>query len=86
MKEIVLGDNNLSASTVFRFRSLTLEHLETLQNFFSGSEQKHQGLEPSVSTPLFNDQVCYFFLKASLYIQMIYFFDFVIGLDTTNSI
>jgi hypothetical protein len=61
MKEIVLGDNNLSASTVFRFRSLTLEHLETLQNFFSRSEQKHQGLEPSVSTPLFNDQVCYFF-------------------------
>ncbi|WJX37912.1 hypothetical protein P8452_25628 [Trifolium repens] len=59
MKEIVLGDNNLSASTVFRFRSLTLEHLETLQNFFSGSEQKHQGLEPSVSTPLFNDQVAF---------------------------
>ncbi|WJX37909.1 hypothetical protein P8452_25625 [Trifolium repens] len=59
MKVIVLGDNNLSASTVFRFRSLTLEHLETLQNFFSGSEQKHQGLEPSVSTPLFNDQVAF---------------------------
>ncbi|GAU51645.1 hypothetical protein TSUD_414670 [Trifolium subterraneum] len=55
--EIVLRDNSSSASTIFRFRSLTLEHLETLQNFFSRSEQKHQGLEPSVSTPLFNDQV-----------------------------
>ncbi|CAJ2639584.1 unnamed protein product [Trifolium pratense] len=59
MKEIVLGDNSSSASTVFRFRSLTLEHLETLQNFISRSEQKHQGLEPSVSTPLFNDQVAF---------------------------
>ncbi|XP_045824893.1 uncharacterized protein LOC123917266 [Trifolium pratense] len=68
MKEIVLGDNNSSASTVFRFRSLTLEHLETLQNFISRSEQKHQGLEPSVSTPLFNDQVAFpdlHFLKLS---------------------
>ncbi|GAU50630.1 hypothetical protein TSUD_131650, partial [Trifolium subterraneum] len=57
MKEIVLGDNNSSASTVFRFRSLTLEHLETLQNFFSRSEQKLQELE--LSTPLFNDQVAF---------------------------
>ncbi|XP_045824892.1 uncharacterized protein LOC123917265 [Trifolium pratense] len=59
MKEIVLGDNSSSASTIFRFRSLTLEYLETLQNFFSRSEQKDQGLEPSVSTPLFNDQVAF---------------------------
>ncbi|KAK2441515.1 hypothetical protein QL285_012805 [Trifolium repens] len=58
-QEIVLGDNNSSASTVFRFRSLTLEHLETIQNFFSISEQKQQGLQPSVSTQLFNDQVAF---------------------------
>ncbi|CAJ2639485.1 unnamed protein product [Trifolium pratense] len=59
MKEIVLGDNNSSASMVFLFRSLTLEHLETLQNFFSGNDQKHQLLDPYVSTPLFNAQVAF---------------------------
>ncbi|PNX87315.1 putative CC-NBS-LRR resistance protein [Trifolium pratense] len=66
MKEIVLGDNNSSANSttnenieVFLFRSLTLEHLETLQNFFSRSEQNHQLLEPYVSTPLFNAQVAF---------------------------
>ncbi|CAJ2639585.1 unnamed protein product [Trifolium pratense] len=59
MKEIVLGDNSSSASTVFRFRSLTLEHLDRLQNFFSRNEQKHQGIEPYVSTPLFNDHVAF---------------------------
>ncbi|XP_045825215.1 uncharacterized protein LOC123917515 [Trifolium pratense] len=59
MKEIVLGDNNSSASMVFLFRSLTLEHLETLQNFFSGNDQKHQLLDPYVSTPLFNVQVAF---------------------------
>ena len=68
MKEIVLGDNNSSASTVFRFRSLTLEHLETIQNFFSISEQKQQGLQPSVSTQLFNDQVCYFVIQMIQYL------------------
>ncbi|WJX31885.1 hypothetical protein P8452_20272 [Trifolium repens] len=59
MKEIVLGDNNSSASMVFPFHSLTLEHLETLQNFFSRNKQRHQLLDPSVSTPLFNAQVAF---------------------------
>ncbi|XP_045824890.1 uncharacterized protein LOC123917261 isoform X2 [Trifolium pratense] len=66
MKEIVLGDNNSSANSitnekfeVFLFRSLTLEHMETLQDFFTRSEQKHQWLEPYISTPFFNAQVSF---------------------------
>jgi len=74
MKEIVLKDNNLSANNdekieFLQLRSLTLEHLETLDNFFSyylthsGNKQKYQGFEPYVSTPFFNAQVCYFVIK-----------------------
>ncbi|CAJ2639486.1 unnamed protein product [Trifolium pratense] len=66
MKEIVLGDNNSSENSitnekfeVFLFRSLTLEHMETLQDFFTRSEQKHQWLEPYISTPFFNAQVSF---------------------------
>jgi Leucine-rich repeat (LRR) protein len=75
MKEIVLEDYKLSANNekieFLQLRSLTLEHLEMLDNFFSyystnsRSKQKYQGLE-SVSSPFFNAQVCYFVL-----IQMI---------------
>jgi hypothetical protein len=70
MKEIVLEDYKLSANNekieFLQLRSLTLEHLEMLDNFFSyystnsRSKQKYQGLE-SVSSPFFNAQVCYFF-------------------------
>ncbi|RHN78626.1 putative P-loop containing nucleoside triphosphate hydrolase, leucine-rich repeat domain, L [Medicago truncatula] len=70
MKEIVLKDNNLSANNdekieFLQLRSLTLEHLETLDNFFSyylthsGNMQKYQGLEPYVSTPFFGAQVAF---------------------------
>ncbi|CAJ2673476.1 unnamed protein product [Trifolium pratense] len=73
MKEIVLGDNNSSANNditnekveFLQLRSLTLEYLETLDNFFSHylahskSKQNHQGLEPYVSTPFFNAQVAF---------------------------
>ena len=74
MREIVFEDNNSSANneiTVEKIeflllRSLTLEHLQTLDNFSSyyfthlRSKQKYQGLEPCTSTPFFNAQVCYF--------------------------
>jgi hypothetical protein len=66
----VLEDNKLSANNekieFLQLRSLTLEHLEMLDNFFSyystnsRSKQKYHGLE-SVSSPFFNAQVCYFF-------------------------
>ncbi|CAI8601838.1 unnamed protein product [Vicia faba] len=66
MKDIVLEDNNLSANNekieFLQLRSLTLEHLETLDNFFSHSKskKKYQGLEPYVSsTPFFNVQVVF---------------------------
>jgi len=73
MREIVFEDNNSSANneiTVEKIeflllRSLTLEHLQTLDNFSSyyfthlRSKQKYQGLEPCTSTPFFNAQVCY---------------------------
>ncbi|KAL5066893.1 hypothetical protein RYX36_017780, partial [Vicia faba] len=66
MKDIVLEDNNSSANNekieFLQLRSLTLEHLETLDNFFSHSKskQKYQGLEPYVSsTPFFNVQVAF---------------------------
>ncbi|XP_058724247.1 uncharacterized protein LOC131595793 [Vicia villosa] len=73
MKEIVLEDNNSSSNNdranekieFLQLRSLTLEHLETLDNFFSNylthstSIQKYQGLEPYVSPPFFNAQVAF---------------------------
>ncbi|CAI8601837.1 unnamed protein product [Vicia faba] len=66
MKDIVLEDNSSSANNekieFLQLRSLTLEHLETLDNFFSHSKskQKYQGLEPYVSsTPFFNVQVAF---------------------------
>ncbi|KAI5397454.1 uncharacterized protein LOC127092588 [Lathyrus oleraceus] len=73
MKEIVLEDNNPSANNNManekiefnELRSLTLEHLETLDNFFSNSlthsksKQNHQGSEPYVSTPFFNAQAVF---------------------------
>ncbi|KAL5066894.1 hypothetical protein RYX36_017781 [Vicia faba] len=70
MKDIVLEDNSSSANNekieFLQLRSLTLEHLETLDNFFSNylthsrSKQKYQGLEPYVSsTPFFNVQVAF---------------------------
>ncbi|XP_045806249.1 probable disease resistance protein At4g27220 [Trifolium pratense] len=69
VKEIVLGDNKLSANSemieFLQLRSLTLEHLETLDNFFSyhstdsRSEQKYQGSESYVSSPFFNAQVVF---------------------------
>ncbi|KAK2400175.1 disease resistance protein [Trifolium repens] len=62
VKEIVLGDNKLSANNditnenieFLQLRSLTLEHLETLDNFFFC-----QGLESSISSPFFNAQVVF---------------------------
>jgi hypothetical protein len=80
VKEIVLEDNKLSANNditnekieFLQLRSLTLEYLETLENFSSyhstdsRSTQKNQGLGSYVSSPFFNAQVCYFVL-----IQMI---------------
>jgi hypothetical protein len=76
----VLEDNKLSANNditnekieFLQLRSLTLEYLETLENFSSyhstdsRSKQKNQGLGSYVSSPFFNAQVCYFVL-----IQMI---------------
>ncbi|PNX77180.1 putative CC-NBS-LRR resistance protein, partial [Trifolium pratense] len=73
MKEIVLEDNNSSANNdiidekieFLQLRSLTLEYLETLDNFFSHylthskSKQNHQGLEPYVNAPFFNAQVAF---------------------------
>jgi len=75
MKEMVFRDNKSSANNditdekieFLLLRSLTLEHLETLDNFASDylthhrSKEKYQGLEPYASTtPFFNAQVCYF--------------------------
>ncbi|RHN78269.1 putative leucine-rich repeat domain, L domain-containing protein [Medicago truncatula] len=73
MKEIVFRDNNSSANNditdekieFLQLRSLTLEHLETLDNFFSyylthsRSKQKCHALEPNVSAPFFNSQVAF---------------------------
>ncbi|XP_039690162.1 uncharacterized protein [Medicago truncatula] len=73
MKEIVFGDNNSSANNeiidekieFLQLRSLTLEHLETLDNFFSyylthsRNKQKCHGLEPCDSAPFFNAQVAF---------------------------
>ncbi|GAU43412.1 hypothetical protein TSUD_398890 [Trifolium subterraneum] len=71
MKEIVLKDNNSSANNdianekidFLLLRSLTLEHLETIDDFFSStnsrSKQKYHGLEPYVSAPFFNAQVVF---------------------------
>ncbi|CAJ2673767.1 unnamed protein product [Trifolium pratense] len=73
VKEIVLGDNQLSANNditnekieFLQLRSLTLEYLETLDNFLSyhsmdsRSTQKYQGSESYVSSPFFNRQVVF---------------------------
>ncbi|XP_039690148.1 uncharacterized protein [Medicago truncatula] len=74
MKEIVFRDNNSSANNditdekieFLQLRSLTLEHLETLDNFTSDylthhrSKEKYQGLEPyAYTTPFFNAQVAF---------------------------
>ncbi|KEH16910.1 NBS-LRR type disease resistance protein [Medicago truncatula] len=71
-KEIVFRDNNSSANNditdekieFLQLRSLTLEHLETLDNFASDylthlrSKEKFQGVEPyAFTTPFFNAQV-----------------------------
>ncbi|XP_039686322.1 uncharacterized protein [Medicago truncatula] len=70
MKEIVFRDNNSSANNdiagekieFLQLRSLTLEQLETLDNFASDylthhrSKEKYQGLEPyAYTTPFFNN-------------------------------
>ena len=71
MKEIVFGDNKSNANNditdekieFLLLCSLTLEHLETLDNFASDylthhrSKEKYQGAS---TTPFFNAQVCYF--------------------------
>ncbi|KAK2400439.1 hypothetical protein QL285_050141 [Trifolium repens] len=73
MKKIVLKDNNSSANNdidnekidFLLLRSLTLEHLETIDDFFSyhstnsRSKQKYHCLEPAVSAPFFNAQVAF---------------------------
>ncbi|WJX17439.1 hypothetical protein P8452_07357 [Trifolium repens] len=73
MKKIVLKDNNSSANNdidnekidFLLLRSLTLEHLETMDDFFSyhspnsRSKQEYHGLEPDVSAPFFNAQVAF---------------------------
>ncbi|WJX17436.1 hypothetical protein P8452_07354 [Trifolium repens] len=73
MKKIVLKDNNSSANNdidnekieFLLLRSLTIEHLETMDDFFSyhsmnsRSKQKYHGLEPDVSAPFFNAQVAF---------------------------
>ncbi|XP_039690108.1 uncharacterized protein [Medicago truncatula] len=73
MMEIVFRDNNSSANNeitdekieFLQLRSLTLEHLETLDNFFSyylthsRNKQKCHGLEPCDSAPFFNAQVAF---------------------------
>ncbi|KEH26494.1 NBS-LRR type disease resistance protein [Medicago truncatula] len=70
LKKVVFGDNNSSAKNditdekieFLQLRSLTLEHLETLDNFASDylthhrSKEKYQGLEPyAYTTPFFNN-------------------------------
>ncbi|XP_039685413.1 uncharacterized protein [Medicago truncatula] len=70
LKEIVFRENNSSANNditdekieFLQLRSLTLEHLETLDNFASDylthhrSKEKYQGLEPcAYTTPFFNN-------------------------------
>ncbi|KAK2454202.1 putative disease resistance protein [Trifolium repens] len=73
IKKIVLKDNNSSANNdidnekieFLLLRSLTLEHSETIDDFFSyhslnsRSKQKYHGLEPDVSAPFFNAQVAF---------------------------
>ncbi|WJX17426.1 hypothetical protein P8452_07347 [Trifolium repens] len=73
MKKIVLKDNNSSPNNdianenidFLQLRSLTLEHLETIDGFFSyhstnsRSKQNYHGLEPDVSAPFFNAQVAF---------------------------
>ncbi|KEH17599.1 disease resistance protein (CC-NBS-LRR class) family protein [Medicago truncatula] len=74
MKEVVFGDNNSSAKNdiidekieFLQLRFLTLEHLETLDNFASDylthlrSKEKYQGVEPyACTTPFFNAQVAF---------------------------
>ncbi|XP_024631523.1 uncharacterized protein [Medicago truncatula] len=73
MKEIVFRDNNSNENNditdekieFLQLRSLTLEHLETLDNFFSyylthsRNKQKCHGLEPCDSAPFFNAQVAF---------------------------
>ncbi|XP_045833623.1 uncharacterized protein LOC123924699 isoform X2 [Trifolium pratense] len=73
MKEIVIEDINSSANNdtanekidFLLLRSLTLEHLETIDDFFSysstvsRSKQNYHGLEPDVSAPFFNAQVAF---------------------------
>ncbi|WJX10991.1 hypothetical protein P8452_01654 [Trifolium repens] len=67
MTKIVLKDNNSSANNdidnekidFLLLRSLTLEHLETIDDFFSYHKEKYHGLEPDVSAPFFNAQVAF---------------------------
>ncbi|XP_039691005.1 disease resistance protein At4g27190 [Medicago truncatula] len=74
MKDIVFRDNNSSANNditdekieFLQLRSLTLEHLETLDNFASDylthhrSKEKYHDVEPYASTtPFFNAQVSF---------------------------
>ncbi|CAJ2673481.1 unnamed protein product [Trifolium pratense] len=73
IKEIVLEDINSSANNdianekidFLLLRSLTLEHLETIEDFFSysstdsRSKQKYHGSETDVSAPFFNAQVAF---------------------------
>ncbi|KEH41496.1 disease resistance protein (CC-NBS-LRR class) family protein [Medicago truncatula] len=74
MKEIVFRDNNSSANNditdekieFLQLRSLTLEHLKTLDNFASDylthhrSKEKYHDVEPYASTtPFFNAQVSF---------------------------
>jgi hypothetical protein len=83
MKEMVLlrPDSNVENGTnekiEFRsLRSLTLKHLQKLDNFFSyeltsiRNEQKDQGLESYVSASFFNAQVCSFSLVL-IYMRMV---------------
>jgi hypothetical protein len=82
MKEIVLlkpdssVDNGTNEKIEFlSLRSLTLEHLQKLDNFFSyeltsiRNKQKDQRLESYVSASFFNAQVCSFSL-ALIYMRM----------------
>ncbi|KAK2400421.1 hypothetical protein QL285_050127 [Trifolium repens] len=73
MTKIVLKDNNSSANNdidnekidFLLLHSLTLEHLETIDDFYSyhstnsRSKRKYHGLEPDVSAPFFNAQVAF---------------------------
>lgn len=78
MKNIVLGECSPAADNDFlpndkielrSLRSLTLQHLQTLDDFISYkttssvTEQKYQELQSSVSKYFFSAQVCYFAFK-----------------------